>query len=178
MLLSPLGKCWDPSFVQTWLLFAQGCLVPSLVEIGPLVLELKKLNLVNVFSLFCYFLPLKKDGGPLFEKIKFPSPKNALCQVWLKLVLHMVLDKKVLLNFRYFVIISPSEMAGPLIWKKLESSSQKNALWQVWLKLAHWLCRKRFFLNFVNLLLSPIWNIWTNLNLHHPSILSAKFSWN
>ena len=34
----PLEKGCDPSFEQTWIPFTQGCFVPSLVEIGPVVL--------------------------------------------------------------------------------------------------------------------------------------------
>ena len=41
------------------------------------------LNFVNVFSLFHNYLPLKK-GGALQNKDEFSSPKDALCQIWLK----------------------------------------------------------------------------------------------
>ena len=37
--LSPLGKGCDPSFKETWIPITQGCSVPSLVKIGPVVLE-------------------------------------------------------------------------------------------------------------------------------------------
>ena len=40
-LLSPLGKGRGPSFEQTWITITQECFVPSLVEIGPVVLEMK-----------------------------------------------------------------------------------------------------------------------------------------
>ena len=33
--LSPLGKRWGPSFEQTWLPFTKRCIVPNLVDIGP-----------------------------------------------------------------------------------------------------------------------------------------------
>ena len=64
-------------------------------------------NFVNVFSLFHYYLPLKK--------LEFSSPNDALCQIWLKLAqwfwrrrfLNFVND------FCYFVIISPWKRAGP-----------------------------------------------------------------
>ena len=39
LYLSPFGKGGGGSFEQTWILFTQGCFVPSLVEIGSLVLE-------------------------------------------------------------------------------------------------------------------------------------------
>ena len=35
-----------PSFEQTWIPFTQGCFVPSLVEIGPVILE-KKIYFIN-----------------------------------------------------------------------------------------------------------------------------------
>ena len=37
----PLGNGQGPSFQQTWVLITQGCFVPSLVEIGPVVLVKK-----------------------------------------------------------------------------------------------------------------------------------------
>ena len=39
--LSPLGNGRGPSFEQTWIPFILGCFVPSLVEIGSVVLEKK-----------------------------------------------------------------------------------------------------------------------------------------
>ena len=42
LLLSPRGKRRGPSFEKIWIPFTQGCFVPSLVEIGPVVLEKKK----------------------------------------------------------------------------------------------------------------------------------------
>ena len=38
-LLSPLSKGSGPAFDQTWIFFSQECFVPSLVDIGPVVLE-------------------------------------------------------------------------------------------------------------------------------------------
>ena len=43
------------------------------------------LNFVNVFSLFLNYLPLEKGGTLHLKKLKSPLPKDALCQVWLKL---------------------------------------------------------------------------------------------
>ena len=47
-LLSPLGKGRGPSFEQTWIRITQGCFVPSLAVIGPLVLE-KKMKMWKVY---------------------------------------------------------------------------------------------------------------------------------
>ena len=42
-------------------------------------------NFINVFSLFRNYLPLEKGGALHLNKFESPSPKDALCQVWLKL---------------------------------------------------------------------------------------------
>ena len=47
-LLSLLGKGWDPVFEQTWIPVTQGCCLPSLVEMCPVVLE-KKMKMLNVY---------------------------------------------------------------------------------------------------------------------------------
>ena len=48
LLLSPLRKGRGPSFEQIWLPSTKGCFVPSLVEIGLVVLE-KKLKMWKVY---------------------------------------------------------------------------------------------------------------------------------
>ena len=45
----PLAKGRAPLFEQTWIPFTQGCFVPSLVEIGPVVLE-KKMKMWKVYD--------------------------------------------------------------------------------------------------------------------------------
>ena len=57
------------SFEQTWIPFTQGCFVPSLVEIGPVLPEKKILKFRKcVFSLFHNYLPLEKSGAlPLIK---------------------------------------------------------------------------------------------------------------
>ena len=47
--LFPLKKMRGPSFEQTWISFAQGCSVPSLVEIGSVVLK-KKMKMSKVYD--------------------------------------------------------------------------------------------------------------------------------
>ena len=53
--------------------------MPSLVEIGPVVLE-KKIcsNFINVFSLFHNDLHLEKGRALHLNNFESPSPKNAL----------------------------------------------------------------------------------------------------
>jgi hypothetical protein len=43
------------------------------------------LNIFSVFLLFCYISPLGERQSPSFEQTWIPSPKDDLCQVWLKL---------------------------------------------------------------------------------------------
>ena len=60
--------------------------MPSMVEIGRLVLEKKIFfYFVNVFLLLHNYFPLEKGGALHLNKLETPSPKDALCQVWLKL---------------------------------------------------------------------------------------------
>ena len=76
-----------PSFEQTFIPITQGYFVPSVVKIGPASVSGGRLflNFVNVFLLFRDYLPLKMGVAFHFNKLIYPSPKNALCQVWLKL---------------------------------------------------------------------------------------------
>ena len=48
-VIIPLGKGRGPSFEQTWIPFTQECFVPSLDEIGPVVLE-KKMKMWKVYD--------------------------------------------------------------------------------------------------------------------------------
>ena len=40
-------------------------------------------NFVNVFTIFRNYLLLEKGGLLQLNKLEFPSPKDALCQVWM-----------------------------------------------------------------------------------------------
>ena len=85
------------------------------------------------------------------NKLEFPSPNNALYQVWLKLAQWFWIRR----FFNFFKVFSlfrnylPLEKGGGLNLNKLESPSPEDALCQVWLKLAQWFWRRKFF-NFVN----------------------------
>ena len=86
-----------------------------------------------------------------FNKLESPSPKNALCQIWLKLA-HWFWRRRFFnfVNvFSLFPNYLPLKKGGALHLNKLESPSPKDALRQVGLKLAQWFWRRRF-LNFVN----------------------------
>jgi hypothetical protein len=44
LLLSPIGDDFSPSFEQTWIPFSHGWIVPTLVRIGPVLLNVKSLQ--------------------------------------------------------------------------------------------------------------------------------------
>ena len=74
--LSPLGKGLGPSFDQTWILVNQECIVPSLVEIGPVVLEEKNFLIKTMF--FRYFLiisPWKRTRPLIWINLNLKHPR-------------------------------------------------------------------------------------------------------
>ena len=66
-IFSPLRRAWP---------FTWGYFVPSLVEIGPVVLEKKIFKVANLFLLFPNYLPFGKDVALHLSKIESPSPRN------------------------------------------------------------------------------------------------------
>ena len=94
-----------------------------LVEIGPMVLMIKKFNFVNVFFYFVIICPCKRTGPFILNKLE-SLPKDALSRIWLKFV-QCFWKRKIFKfrqsNFCYFVIISPWKKAGPFIRRNLNS---------------------------------------------------------
>ena len=84
LLLSPLGEGHDSAFEQTWIPPTKGCVVPSLVETGPVVLDRRRrfLNNLDIILLFRYYLPLEKGVALHLKKLEPSLLKNALCKVW------------------------------------------------------------------------------------------------
>ena len=128
-------------------------------------------------------------NGSSFEyKIESNSPKDALCQVWLKLA--QWFWRRRFLNFAnvfsLFYNYLPLEKIRALHLNKLESPLPKDALCQVWMQLAQSFWRRRF-LNFFN-----VFSLFRNylpleegraLHLNktnplHPRMLCAKLGWN
>ena len=104
--------------------------------------------------LFHNYLPLEKGRVLHLNKFESPSPKDALCLVWLKLA-QLFRRRFFLISsmyFRYFLFIPPLEKGRVLHLNKLESPLPNDALCQVSLKLAQWFWRRRF-LNVVNVFL-------------------------
>ena len=116
--LNKLKSPWPrDTFCQVWLKFAQWFWRRTI------------LNFVNVFLLFRYHLPLEKGRALHLNKPESPSPKDALCQVWLKLA--QWFWRRRFLNFinvfSLFPYYLPLEKGG-LHLNKLESPSPKDAL--------------------------------------------------
>ena len=86
-IFSSLEQEQGPLFEQTWTHFLKECFVPSLVQLshcrGPG--EDYFFIFVNLLTLFRYYLPLEKERNLHLNKLESPLPKDALCQVWLKL---------------------------------------------------------------------------------------------
>ena len=78
-------------------------------------------NFVNVYSLFRNYLPLEKGGALHLNKLESPSPKDDLCQVWLKLAQWFC--RRRFLNFvnvfSLFRNYLPFWKGGTLFWTKL-----------------------------------------------------------
>ena len=58
--------------------------MPILFEIGTVVLEKIFHNRQCIFVI-CNYLPLEKSAALHLNKLESRSPKNGLCQYWLKL---------------------------------------------------------------------------------------------
>ena len=111
-------------------------------------------GLLNFINVFRNYLPLEISRALHSNKLEFPSPKNAMCQVRLKLAQWFWKSR----FFNFFIVLSlfcnylPLEIGRALHSNKFESPSPKDAtcMCHVWLKLAQWFWRWRF-LNFVNI---------------------------
>ena len=123
--------------------------MPSLVEIGLVVLKKKLFKVGHCIFSISLLTPLRKECGPSFEETWIPFTKFALCQVWLKLALWFLRRRffnfvNVFSLFRNYL---PLGKGMVLHLNKLESSPLKDALCQVWLKSAQqfwrrWKCEK------------------------------------
>ena len=79
---NPLFTLWE--LKGSWIPFTHGCFVPNWLKSAQQFWR-RFLNFIKVFWLFHNFLPLKKGRALHLHKIESSSPKEVLCQVWLKL---------------------------------------------------------------------------------------------
>jgi hypothetical protein len=116
--------------------------MPSLVKIGPVVLE-KIVKWPIPFLHFCDYLPLEEDLALYLNEFEFPLPKDNVYQVWLNLACWFWRRfLKIFSVFLLFCYYLPLERGNPLHLNKLESPFPKDDLCQVWLKLAQWFWRR------------------------------------
>ena len=87
-------------------------LVPSLVEIGTLVLKKKSFKFSECIFSILKLSPLWACG----PSIKYPLPKDTLCQVWLKLAQWFFKFHQCI-----FAITSPWKRVWHFIWTNLNS---------------------------------------------------------
>ena len=116
-------KNWGLSFKQSWVPFTKGCIVQSLVECGQVVLEKIFEFLLMYFYYFIIIFILEKDRALHLNKLGSPSTKDAMYQVWLKLVqwffnIGFFNFGNVFLLFHNYL---PLEKAGLFIWINLDS---------------------------------------------------------
>ena len=119
ILTSTWKMAWNLS-VETWMSFTKRWVV-----------FFQYSNVVNVVMPSRNYLYLKKDIAIHLNKLEFPSSNDALCQVWLKLI---VLEEKISsMDFRYIAIIIPWKRGcGPRIFEQsLIPLFCKDALCQV-----------------------------------------------
>ena len=114
----------------------------------------KQFKSINKYDYIIIITLIQRIKKKLYEnllvlnlnKLEFPSPKDALCQDWLKLA--QWFWRRGFFNFVNVFSLSqnylPLEKDRALHLDKLESPSLKDALCQVWLKLAQWFWRRRF----------------------------------
>ena len=108
------------SFEKTWIPFTQGCFVTSLVEIGPWFWRRRFLKFVNVFSLFCNYLPLEKVGLFIWTNLNSIHQRMHCAKFGWNWPSCSGEDFQISsMYFRYFVMISLWKRAWPFIWTNL-----------------------------------------------------------
>ena len=135
--------------------FQRSCANKNKRPMGHIVHLRKQFKLINTsMQSYNYTIPLikrKNSKSPLWKlqwsfisKIESTSPKDASCQVWLKLAQWFCrkIFKYFVNEFSLFLYYLPFERCVALHLNKLESPLPKDALCQVWLKLTHWFWRR------------------------------------
>ena len=93
----PLRKgVHGPLFVKIWIPSTQGCFVPNLVEIVPIVLKRGFLNIFQYNFTISLLSPLWKRRGPSFEQSWISSTQGCF------VVSLVEIDRVVLKIFKYF----------------------------------------------------------------------------
>ena len=89
----PLKQGHGLWFEQSWILVTQGCFKPSLVEIGPAVLEKKIFKCCQCNFTILQLSPLVRGNGPSFEQTWIPFTQGCFMPSLVKID-PVVLEKK------------------------------------------------------------------------------------
>ena len=102
------------------------------------------LNFVNVFLLFCNYLPLERGVAYHMNNLNLLHPRilcAKFCWKWPNgKIFFLILS----MYFRYFVIFSPWKRAWPFIWINLDPLHLRMLCDKFDLKLAQWFWRRRW----------------------------------
>lgn len=116
----PLWRGTSTSFVQTWKPIPKGCFVPSLVEIGSVVLGKKIFKTLNPIFTLSWLSTLWRGNGPLSEQTRKPFTKGCFVLSFVEI------GKEDFENINQFItlsLLSPLwRWTGPsveIIWKDL-----------------------------------------------------------
>ena len=85
VIISPLEKGWALHLNKLESPSSKYALCQLWLKLAQFLRKRRFLNFVNVFSLFRNYLPFEKGRAIHLNKFESPSPKDALCEVWLKL---------------------------------------------------------------------------------------------
>ena len=126
-----------------WSLFVKT--YSNLVKIGQMSLN-KIFKIRQCIFATSWLSPIGKGLTLYLSNLEFLSPKDTLCQVWLKLaqlfwrkwIFNFI---KVFLLFRYYL---PLEIERPLYLNQFKSPSYEDALCNNWLKLTEWFLKRRW----------------------------------
>jgi hypothetical protein len=124
--LSPLWRGPGPLFEKFRIPFTQGWFIPSVIEIGLLVLE-KIFKNVQRILLFCNCLPLEKGNSLSFEQFR------------------RFLKIETYVNMVFPIVCDPSRPPGIMMWTILNLNYIRKLSYKHRLILAKWFWRR--FLN-------------------------------
>ena len=103
--LSPLWEGRGPSFEQTKIPFTQECLVPSLVKVGPMVLEKHIFKSFQRVFTISQLSPLWERRGSSFEQTWIPFTQGCSVSSFVEIG-QVVLEKKIFKSCQFIFIIS------------------------------------------------------------------------
>ena len=139
-ITSTLRRAWPfILFEKNWIIFTQDALCQFWLKMAQCFWRRTFLKVLNVFLLFPNYILFEKGVALHLNKHESPSPKDAMCQVWLKLA-HWFWRRRFFFKLVNLFLLYPNYLPFgndvPLLLNKLESLSLRDNFCHVWLKLA------------------------------------------